>query len=388
MTAVFSVTEYLQQLNNILAEDAVIEGEVSGFSVSQDKWVFFSLKDKDGSVLECFSMVFWIKNPIEDGMQVRVLGNPKIHEKSGRLRFTAKSILPVGEGSLKRAYELLKKKLKEEGLFSEERKRELPNFPNKIAIIASKESAAYGDFMRIFGNRWGMSEILVFPVTVQGEFAVQEITTAFEMINNLNVNDAPDVVVLTRGGGSLEDLSAFNNEFVARSVFGCKFPVVVGVGHERDESLCDFVADVRASTPSNAAERIVPDKQEVLKELNFIGNHWLQIILFKIDSITNTINSVWVGLEHHASVFVESLKNIFADFIDAISIIENKYLFISQQLQVYERILTGLNPRVILKKGYAIARISGKILKSVKTVTGGEKLTLELVDGKIESIII
>src|SRR3989344_3282465 len=221
MARVFTVSEFIDHINALVATDVhAVEGEISGFNLSQGRWVFFDLKDeKVESKVGCFMMAFKLKTPLEDGMKVRVIGTPKVHEKSGQFRITVEQVELVGEGALKRAFELLKKKLAGEGLFADERKRPIPRFPERIGVIASRESAAFGDF--------------------------KYFQTA---------KPRPDVLVLMRGAGSLEDLQAFNSEEVAYAIFGSKIPVVVGVGHERDESIADYVADLRASTPSNAAE--------------------------------------------------------------------------------------------------------------------------------------
>jgi len=261
----YSVTEFVGFLNAALNEavfpDGVaIEGEVAEYRVSQGKWIWFLLKD-NSSVLPCFGTVWKLRQPLEDGLQVRIYGQPKVHERSGKFSVVVDRVEPVGEGALKRAYELLRKTLEREGLFDPVRKRLLPKFPRRIGLVASRESAAYSDFLRILGNRWSDTEVNSVHVQVQGKDAVDDIVSALSFFSAHP--ELADVLVLTRGGGSLEDLQAFNSEEVARAVFSSKVPVVVGVGHERDETLVDFVADVRASTPSNAAEIVVPDRIEV-----------------------------------------------------------------------------------------------------------------------------
>ena len=265
-----SVSQFVQGLNAALEEalfpyGAAIEGEVAEYRVSQDKWVWFLLKDAT-AVVSCFSTVWQLRQPLEDGMKVRVHGLPKVHPKSGKFSVNVDRVEMVGEGALKRAFELLKKKLDAEGLFAPGRKRALPRIPERVGLIASTESAAYSDFLRILGNRWGGLKIQAAHVQVQGRDAVRDIVGAFAYFNAHP--ELAEVLVLTRGGGAMEDLHAFNSEEVVRAIFGSKIPVVVGVGHERDETLADYVADVRASTPSNAAERLVPDRRDVERELD------------------------------------------------------------------------------------------------------------------------
>src|SRR3989338_9142975 len=246
MPTIVRVADYLDLLNHALFEhipsaDLLIEGEVSDFRVTQQKWVSFDLKDEEAeAVLKCFMTVWQMGVPIENGMRVRVNGFPKVYERFGTLKLNVQRVEPVGEGALKRAYELLKKKLEEEGVFDLSRKRGLPRFPERVGLITSRDAAAFGDFLRIMNNRWGGVEIDFVPVHVQGRQAVPEILQAFLFFNGLPESERPEVLVLTRGGGGLEDLHAFNDEQVVREVFLSKIPVVVGVGHERDESLCDF----------------------------------------------------------------------------------------------------------------------------------------------------
>ena len=265
---VLSVAQFLDAANQALrqldAASLAVEGEVSDARVAQGKWVSFDLKDgKEAAVLKCFATVWQLPGPLENGMKVRVSGLPKIYERFGTFRLNVQHLELVGEGALRHAYELLKKKLTEEGLFDPGRKRAIARFPERIGLITSRDAAAYGDFLRVLGNRWGGVEILFVPVHVQGKEAVPDMLAAFAAFQAMGEAERPEALVLVRGGGGLEDLHAFNDESVARAVFQSKVPVVVGVGHERDESLCDFVADVRASTPSNAAERLSPSREEI-----------------------------------------------------------------------------------------------------------------------------
>lgn len=384
-----TVSEFLQSLN-IIFEDAVfphgayIEGEVAGYNVSQGKWIWFNLKDDTGLV-NCFATVWQLKStPIEDGMKVRVHGMPKVHQKSGKFSVTVDRVEPVGEGAMKRAFELLKKKLGEEGLFAVERKRLLPRFPERIGIIASTESAAYGDFLRILGNRWGGVKVSAAHVQVQGQGAVNDIVGAFRYFNAHP--ELAEVLVLTRGGGSIEDLQAFNSEEVARAVFSSKIPVVVGVGHERDESLADYVADVRASTPSNAAERLVPDRRDIARELEAM-----------VGAMTGTLESAVSGkerrlfeLESHLHDHVRQARAecdaLFADLRNVIVKMEKRLEAAKLGIDREERVLKSLDPQAVLRRGYAIARgPDGRILRDPKLVDKGLHVSVQLEKGKLET---
>lgn len=365
MLTTFTVSQFISQINDIIAGEFIIEGEVSQYKISQGKWVFFDLKDAV-STLSCFSTVFTIRQPLEDGIKVRVFGYPNIHSKSGRFSFTVQRVEMVGEGSFKRAYEMLKAKLAAEGLFDPARKRPLVKLPQRIGVIASRDSAAFGDFKKILNNRWGGVEVVLQHVAVQGESAVGEIVRAFAQFNTHNTR--LDCIVLIRGGGSLEDLAAFNSEEVVRAVYGSRAPVVCGVGHERDESLADFAADVRASTPSNAAERVVPDKIEFTNQLNFELDALAQMLLHKI------------------RVTSQELAHIKQNTGRALT---QALLTKKQFLQSAEGLLNNVDHTQVLLRGYSITRNKkGAILKSAQSVTKDEVIITEFVDGLVEGRVL
>lgn len=209
MDKIYSVSEFIDAANELLAFEVWIEGEVSGFNISQNKWVFFDLKDKEGAKVGCFMGAWTLREAIEDGMKIRVRGVPKLYGKTGRFSITVQEIQLVGEGALHRAFELLKAKLEKEGLFAPERKRKLPRFPARLGLITSREAAAYTDFMRILNNRWSGLEINFFHTQVQGEEAAPQLVLAINYFNKEMPN--LDVLVITRGGGGLDDLAAFNS---------------------------------------------------------------------------------------------------------------------------------------------------------------------------------
>ncbi|MAG11846.1 MAG: exodeoxyribonuclease VII large subunit [Parcubacteria group bacterium] len=410
---IIGVTEFLSIANQVIApmRDLAVEGEVSGFSVRQNKWVFFSVKD-DESVMECFSMVFKINIPIEDGMKVRIHGYPSVYKKSGRFRFMVDRVEPVGEGALKKAYEALKKKLDQEGLFASERKRELPEFPSKVGFIGSDASAAFSDFVRIMNNRWSGSEIQVHDVRVQGDGAPGDIVKAFKFFNKLkskHPEEAPQVLVLTRGGGSLEDLWAFNDEKVARAVFSSSIPVVCGVGHEKDESLADYVADVRASTPSNAAEIIVPEKRDVEDRIDASIGYVESEIDAAIMHHKHNINTSLHTLEKVIMKVLHEVRQIFQSFKMSLSTIErlrqekltqlkhhtnrliekisDGIILKQKALEGNEKILTQVNPSHILKRGYSITRDKkGAVVKDAKQLTSGDPIIIQFAKGTSKAI--
>ena len=266
MEIVLTVSQCVEAINIALdsLRELTVEGEVADFKIIQNKWVTFDLKDKD-SVLKCFMTVWNLHTSIEDGMLVKVTGQPNLRAK-GFLSFVTKTVTPSGEGSLKRAFELLKQKLSEEGLFASERKRTLPRFQEHIALITSKEAAAYADFLKVLRARHGGLTISFIHTQVQGMEAPQQIIDALATANT--ELEQLDAIVLVRGGGSLEDLIAFNDGRVVRAVAASRTPTIVGIGHERDISLAELAADIRASTPSNAAELLIRSRDEISLDID------------------------------------------------------------------------------------------------------------------------
>lgn len=407
-----SVSQFVEFVNTafstaVFPEGAAIEGEIAEYRVSQGKWIWFLLKDEN-SVVSCFATTWQLRMPLEDGMQVRVHGYPKVHPKSGKFSINVERVEPIGEGALRRAFELLKKKLEAEGLFDIGRKRALPKFPERIGLIASRESAAYSDFVRILGNRWGGVEIALIHVQVQGRDAVGDIVGAFRYFNDHP--DLVDVIVLTRGGGSLEDLQAFNSEEVARAVFGAAVPVIVGVGHERDESLADYVADVRASTPSNAAERLVPDRRDVLAVVASGERHLGAAMAKAIEARKQLIVSAAFTLDRYVAEKISACERLaerlrhqlelfsgtvaarqvgIKAFGDRLSV---GWRFmrerIDARLSSHERLLRAADPQLLLKRGYAVVRVGGRLLRDAAAVDTGDIVDIQLAKGSLDAKVV
>lgn len=286
-----------------------VVGEVASFKVNQGKWVFFDLKDEQTSV-PCFMTLWSMRQPLEDGMKVIVRGTPKLTQW-GKFSFTVTAVQPVGEGSLKKAFEMLKKKLADEGLFDPAKKREIPEDLTRLGVISSTQAAGYADFIKIINARWGGMKVQVAHTQVQGMDAPDQIIRALQYFNE---KSEVQMIALLRGGGSADDLACFNDERLVRAVAASKIPVICGIGHEVDESLCDLACDVRASTPSNAAELLTRDrKTEKVEE--------------KIRLILQKINSE----------------------------VDSKLGEIRQR----QKMLESLNPEMVLRQGYAI--LNGKI---------------------------
>ncbi len=330
----------------------IVEGEVASFKVNQGKYVFFDLKDEEATI-GCFMMIFSLRVPLEDGMRVRVQASPKLTQW-GKFSLTVREVWPVGEGSLKRAFDLLYAKLDKEGLFAEERKRLLPQLPARIGVISSKDAAGYKDFMTILGQRWGGIDIQVAHVQVQGTGAPQQIIRALNYFNEQA--DPVEIVAIVRGGGSADDLAAFNDEPLVRAIAASRIPTIVGVGHEVDTSLADLVADVRAATPSNAAEILVPDKREIEANVTHLVGGMIRSLEAKVSRMYHTVEL--------------QMRTVGA-------ILDQQSTRVTNKFRSLDAVLTQLNPRTALRRGYALVRDSGGGMIRSQEVKKGDMLGIE-----------
>lgn len=411
---VLTVSDYLQLINSTLrtipSEEIAIVGEIAEYRVSQGKWINIELKDEEEEAkISCFTTVFKVSMPLEVGMKIQATGYPKVYERFGKFSLNVETIELVGEGALAKAYELLKKKLAAEGLFDEARKRSIPRFPKKIGLITSKEAAAYGDFTRILNNRWGGVEVLHAPVHVQGKNAIPDILQAFEHFNALTEDEKPEVIVLTRGGGSLEDLHAFNDEQTARAVYQSSIPVVCGVGHERDESLCDFVADIRASTPSNAAETVVPSREEVLREIEMSSRRMQDVLRGEIDTriraVEHSVSVLQRFIEqkvHELKMTVERFQHAFERF--RLSLVATRQYIERMEHDVSRtflstfsetktrthsliRVFKNFDVQKTLDRGFSIVRSKKEIVRDVSKLAMGDAIRIQLARGETDATV-
>lgn len=406
---IFSVSEFVEYVNIALGQRRVsVSGEISGYRLNQGKWIFFDLKDTN-STIGCFAASWNLHAALEDGMEVVVHGVPRVYAKSGKFSITVDFVELKGEGALRRAFELTKKKLEQEGLFAAERKRPLSQFPEKIGIIASRESAAYTDFLRIVNARMHGLQIFLYHVRVQGEGAVGDIVGAFEWFNERGVQEGIESLALVRGGGSLEDLQAFNSESVARAVFGSRIPVVCGVGHERDESLADYAADVRAATPTHAASLIVPDQEQLSEALRDDARglqrsfgHLLEWYGTRIRTDTLVVHqtlrgelSRTIALVHAFSLSGERVRatvdtlstrcstlaaTLHAGMTSASTQRNQSCAFLTRTIEL-------MNPLTLLKRGYTIVKRNGALVARRKGLRAGDRLTVTFADGMITTDI-
>ncbi len=349
---IYSVSDFIATSNDIFEKSfpsVLIEGEISSFKVNQNKFVFFDLKDED-SVLGCFMTVWQLRFPLEDGMKVVAQVKPKL-TNWGKFSLTVEKITPKGEGSLKKSLEILKEKLTREGLFDESRKRRIPQDLKKIAVISSTQAAGYADFIKIINERWGGLKIVVAHTQVQGMAASDQIISAIDFLNSRS--ELPDVIAIIRGGGSADDLAVFNDEKLVRVVANSRVPIITGIGHEIDQSLCDLAADFAASTPSNVAQILTPNKFD---EMRFLRSKILRTNDLLLSRIAELKKS---NREKNQEIRDRILQNILDQ---------------KREIQAKKRILESYNPQNILAKGYAL--ISGEIAT-------GKEITIKTIDKTI-----
>ncbi len=327
----FSVSQFLDVCNQTLEYSFTginVEGEVASFKVNQGKWVFFDLKDGESSI-GCFLPLSQLGVALQDGMTVRVKATPRL-TRWGKFSLTVQRILPLGEGNIKKSFELLKRKLSAEGLFDPSKKRPLPTDLSRIGVISSTSAAGYIDFLKILDNRWGGLQISTINTQVQGLAAVEQIIRALKYFNE---HTEVEVIAILRGGGSADDLAVFNDEQLARAIAASRVPVITGIGHEIDESLADLAADVRASTPSNAAERLTPDRAAVLRNTRTSLAHLREYLSDK--------------LKDESSAVQTRLRDVRQAILHRLDLQ-------SQHLASTVKILASLNPENVLRRGYAI----------------------------------
>jgi exodeoxyribonuclease VII large subunit len=359
------VSDFVALLNQTLEyayPNVVITGELANLRVSKNRWVYFDLKDELASV-KFFGTVYQLPGPLEDGMLLKVRGQPRLHQLYG-FSVNVMSIRPAGEGTIKRAAELLRLKLTAEGLFDESRKRALPYPPARIGLVASQQSAAYADFIKILDARWQGVTIEHIDVQVQGEVAPAQIVGAIEQFNARA--EPPETLVIIRGGGSAEDLAAFSTEQVTRAVAGSRVPTLVAIGHETDLSLAELAADRRASTPSNAAELLVPDRAQARAVLGTAADQLRQAGQRQLQSARS-------GLQQQSSALEQELKRILDR---AATAVRNQ-----------SRLLDVLNPQAILRRGYAIVRQGGRVVRAAGALSAGGIVDVQLSDGSFSATV-
>ncbi len=424
-------------LDQSLPAQMVVKGEITDFKLHHSGHAYFALKDEK-SVLP---VVLWkstlakVKFVPENGMAVLATGYIDVYPPQGRYQFHVEKLVPEGQGALQIAFEQMVKRLQAEGLFADEHKKPLPKYPMRIGIVTSQSGAALGDIQTSIHNRWPCAKLFLYPVPVQGEGAAEKIAAAITDINQRNAGLKLDILIVGRGGGSMEDLWAFNEEPLARAVFASDLPVISAVGHEVDTTICDLVADARASTPTKAGVIAVPDMQEVLAQLTVIGRRLDSEIRGRVRLADQQLKTILAGaifkrpqtmvlnrqqqLDETALRLSAASKGLFTqlkqrldDFAVQLASIEPHRLLgqkrldlstlanrmttgvyrVKEQRQLQLASLTGklaaMDPRAVLKRGYSLTTnlATGRLVKTVADVKIGDTIRTELADRKtIES---
>ena len=385
---VYSVTELNNYVKRILESDenlknVFVTGEISNFKNHYSGHMYMTIKDEGGAIKSVMfsSYASRLKFVPENGMKVIILGSVSLYNKDGSYQLYITDMQPDGVGALNLAYEQLKEKLGKEGLFNTEFKKPIPKFPKKIGVMTAPDGAAVRDIFSVLKRRYPVAEIVFCPVAVQGASAAPEITKAIKLFNEQN---AADVLIVGRGGGSLEDLWAFNEEIVARAIFESKIPVISAVGHETDFTIADFVADLRAPTPSAAAELAVPDVFELKSDLMGLRQHLSVLMRNMIETEKEKIGNYEKQITILSPVNKiqnsrQELSNLYEKVVNSMTFKMNDE---KSKIALLSSKLNALSPLNVLSRGYSIAYNDNKPIKSVSDVKKGDNIKIQVTDGE------
>ena len=395
MSHIYTVSQVNQYIKSLLDRDReltalYVRGEISNYKAYPSGHHYFSLKDGEGAIRcvmfkrEAMSLRF---RP-ENGMKVIAFGRVAVFPRDGQYQLYCTSLTPEGVGDLHLAFEQLKQKLYAEGLFDPSHKKPIPKFPKRIALITSSAGAAVRDMLRILGARWPMAEVFLLPVRVQGAEAPGEICAAIAWANRHQV---ADLIITGRGGGSMEDLWAFNDENVARTIYHSAIPVISAVGHEPDVTIADFVADLRAATPSNAAELAVPDQNEVAVWLRQMEGRLAQAMGRKLESARKDLDRAAQCRALQDPMNYVDDKRMVLDY-QREKLAAGLNAALNRERQRFGQLaskLDALSPLKVLGRGYAIPRkADGGVVRSVADVAPGDPLKLRVADGEISCQVV
>ncbi len=364
---VSQLNEYISRvlMTDPLLGNVTVTGEISNLKYHSSGHVYFSINDEN-SKINCFFPASYVRNlsyELGDGLEVVINGYINVYKKGGTYTLFVRTVTVAGEGNLAMAFQLLKDRLSKEGLFDPAHKKPIPEFPHKIGIVTSRTGAAVQDILKIITSRNNLVDIIIFPVQVQGEGAAQDIADTLDMISQNDEFSDIDTLIVGRGGGSTEDLWAFNEEVLARAIYRCTIPVISAVGHEIDFSISDFVADRRAETPTAAAELAVPDLREIRLSLEKHKTDLLSRLNAKVKTDALMIENCMLEIRN-------TMERRLAEY--------------SHKLETMKLFLEENNPSSVLKKGYGILEdMSGNVVSSVNHIKEGERYVLALKDGRI-----
>ena len=389
---IFGVSEITKHIKNILEDnkllgDFYLRGEISAPRQHSSGHIYFTLKDEKSQIKcalfrrNCENVKF----NLEHGMKVIVRGSIEVYELRGEYSIIVEEIQPDGIGSLNLAFIQLKNKLEKEGLFLEEHKKQLPKFPKTIGVVTSLSGAVMHDILNVLKRRYPLARVLIAPSNVQGKDASTSIVNAIELINQ-ECYEA-DVIILARGGGSLENLWCFNEEIVARAIFHSKVPIISAIGHETDFTIADFVADYRAPTPSAAAEKAVPDINELKKLISNFNekalnavNHTIKLNKSRLDEISN--RPIFKRPFEAINAYYQKIEN-FEYMLQAK--ISKSMSLKRKSLEILDSKLSALNPKAILERGYGIVMKDNKIIKNTRELKIDNNINIIFYKGEIEA---
>ncbi|QEG23574.1 exodeoxyribonuclease VII large subunit [Mariniblastus fucicola] len=371
-----------------------VAAEISGITRPQSGHIYLTLKDEFAQI----SGVVWrttaeqLKFDLEDGQKVVCGGYVDLYPQRGTYQLIIQQVQPVGIGELELAFRQLHAKLKNEGLFSPEHKKTLPRYPRRVALVTSPTGAAIRDFLQVLHRRWKNIEVTVLPVKVQGPGSANQIAAAIRSISRMA--ESPDVVVVTRGGGSKEDLWSFNEESVCRAVFDCPVPVISAVGHEVDVALSDLVADVRALTPSEAAERLVPDQAEFLKQLDNVRTRMTRALRDRLESATTELEQIAARpVFSRPMVLVERNAQLVDELQRRMNLAMKRQTEIaSSEVGSLAGRLDSINPLAVLSRGYSLtSKVDGEsrtLVGDSGMLTEGDEIETRLAQGTVTSKVV
>ena len=368
-----------------LLQCVYVKGEISNYKYHTSGHHYFSLKDSECSI-RCVlfkNNAFGMRFRPENGLKVILCGKVSAYTRDGTCQINCQKMIPEGAGELQIAFEQLKNRLSKEGFFDAAYKKSLPRFPKRIAVITSRTGAVVHDIINILNKRWPLADVLVVPVSVQGQDAPSDISSAIRYVNQYSL---ADLIITGRGGGSIEDLWAFNTEEVCRAIFSSEIPVISAVGHEPDVTLSDFVADLRASTPSNAAELAVPDTGEMREKLSSACSRLVFGIEKQVSSCRRDLDLIRrrPAFSDPSSIYQEYRQDLDHLSDDMVRCISDRLGDWKNTLNAAGGRLKALNPRSILSRGFALALIDGKTVSSVTQLHENDTFSLVLSDGSAE----
>ena len=368
---------------NRLLSSVTVRGEISNFVHHRSGHMYFSLKDEEGQIKAVMfrSSADNLKFKPESGMKVTAFGSVSVYQRDGAYQLYVSSMQPDGIGALYMAYEQLKKRLAEEGLFDIEHKKKLPPFPKRIGVITSPTGAAVRDIINITNRRYPIINIYLYPSLVQGERAEESLISALDYFDK---SELVDLVIIGRGGGSIEDLWAFNGEWLARRIYAMQIPVISAVGHETDFTICDFVADLRAPTPSAAAELAVPDIRELMLRIDTVEGRCTALLKRSLENARSRLNSILsrkMLRDPQDSLFLSHKERLTTLEDELFSVMKNRFSEMKGALAINSGKLQALSPLAVLSRGYALAEKNGKALTSTKNATENDEIAVRLKDG-------